>query len=106
MATGNDRTSATDVGEGDMASTMQGWAAAAEETVRDLADNIGEQVREHPVRTLAIAGAAGFLLASVARPRILPALIRSGVGVAAAMALRKLAQNTFTGELEEPAGRD
>jgi hypothetical protein len=71
------------------------WMAMAEDGARRLADNLTIQVREHPVRTLALAGAAGFLLASVARPRLIPALVRSSVGVAAAMALRKLSQNAM-----------
>lgn len=68
------------------------WVARAQSTAKDLADLITREVQEHPVRTLAIAGAAGFLLASSTRTRILPALLKSGVGIAAAVALRQAAE--------------
>lgn len=71
---------------------MDAWVARAQHTARDLADMVSKEVHNHPVRTLAIAGAAGFLLASTTRVRILPALVKSGVGIAAAMALRQAAE--------------
>lgn len=68
------------------------WVARAQSTAKDLAELVTREVQEHPVRTLAIAGAAGFLLASSTRTRILPALLKSGVGIAAAVALRQAAE--------------
>src|SRR5688572_31317467 len=79
-------------------SDVAGWAQVAESKMRQLADTVTVQVREHPMRTLAIAGAAGFLLASVARPQVLPGLVRSGLGVVAAVALRRVAQNALGSE--------
>jgi len=48
-------------------------------------------VEEHPLRTLAVAGLVGFLVASSMKHRNLSALLRSGAGIAAAMALREIA---------------
>jgi hypothetical protein len=63
-----------------------------QDRARGVADLITAQMHEHPVRTLAIAGALGFVLASSTKARIIPALVRSGAGLAAAMAFRQLAE--------------
>ncbi len=68
------------------------WLEMAEATARELADRLGTQVQEHPVRSLALAGAAGFLLASMTRSNMVPAMLKSGVGIAAAVVVRQLAE--------------
>jgi hypothetical protein len=59
---------------------------------RSLADRVALEVQEHPIRSLAIAGLVGFLIASSMKYRTIPAMLRSGAGIAAAMVLREIAE--------------
>ncbi len=67
-------------------------AEGVQHRARALADRIALEVQEHPIRSLAIAGLVGFLIASSMKYRTIPAMLRSGAGIAAAMALREIAE--------------
>jgi ElaB/YqjD/DUF883 family membrane-anchored ribosome-binding protein len=69
----------------------EGVLGDVQRRTRDLAGRIAYEVQDHPLRTLAIAGLVGFLIASSMKHRNLSALLRSGAGIAAAMALREIA---------------
>jgi hypothetical protein len=87
-------------------------AARLEETInmlRDRAqvalDGLTREVQANPVRTLAIVGVVGFILASSLRRGVLPAMLKSGLGVAAAVALRQAAERGLAG-MWNPTARE
>ncbi len=93
-----------DVSEMDTSTMDQGPGMTFEDTVnrlRDQAqvamDSLAREVQAHPLRTLAIVGAVGFVLASSIRRGVLPAMLKSGLGIAAAVALRQAAERGLTG---------
>ncbi len=75
---------------GDAAEAPMG--AGVQQRARALADRIALEVQDHPLRSLAVAGLVGFLIASSMKYRTIPAMLRSGAGIAAAMALREIAE--------------
>jgi len=71
---------------------MSYWVGYAQERVRAATETVAVQVQEHPLRSMAIAGALGFVIGTTLRHRALPTILRSALGVAAAMAIRELAE--------------
>lgn len=70
---------------------VEGTRGDVQRRVRDLTARIALEAEAHPLRTLAVAGLVGFLIASSMKHRNLSALLRSGAGIAATMALREIA---------------
>lgn len=86
------------------AHTGDGWGDLARRQVRHFVDLLVHEVEEHPVRSMLLASAVGFLIATSMRSRVVPALLRSGAGIAAAMAVREIAERGF-GRLEVGSSR-
>lgn len=83
--------------EGYGQSGLEGSLTGLRDQARVMLDGLTKQVQEHPLRTLAIVGGIGFVLASSMRRGVLPAMLKSGIGVAAAVAFRQAATRGLAG---------
>ncbi len=81
-----------DVSTDEQAGEVSATLAGIQQRARALADRLAVEIQEHPIRSVAIAGLVGFVIASSMKHRTLPAMLRSGAAIAAAMALREIAE--------------